>query len=330
MAGSDDTSIPYCVARFGVSKHGRALRKTRAPPSRIAIFPRPTTDRCNGASNPIIGDTSINAMTDAHRHRYPGRPCRQPGRGSMQDNGFDALGLLAEPDGRQHLRIRGATGAADCQPFILTRISRSPSGSLTIQPGVNCRNGRHRSAGTLTMNGTPRQPDRLRRSRTTTWEPNDTNNDGSVSRPPAAISQIEFQPARGSIATRPRSADQHNEGVIRCMNVSPPISNCTVSDTHYESSRGSEFTSPTSPSTTVEDAHLHVGDGHPAFSDSRSRTTRSHGSSTTISTNSVLPVRNVAGYNNITYWLSGTSMAVGRAASRRASWSRSTTTATTS
>ncbi len=329
---SDDTSIlKYCVLRYGGAGSTGMLLCEHAGPTftKCDLSAAYYGIRCDGVSTPIIRDTSINAMTDVPiAIDIQADPVFDNlAFGSTQDNGFDALGLLGGIlTGANTLRIRGATlGATPISNLVYILISDftvNPGGSLTIEPGVVVKpkaNVNVLVQGTLTMNGTSSPGGQIVFTSfkdDTFGNPNDTNNDGSVSSPARGDwGQIEFQSgSTGSVsyATLKFGGSNSGEGVIRCMSVSPPISNCTISDTNYgieqKGTASSAITNVVINNCLKTPIYMSVT-ANPTFSGlsfSNNSLTALGIINEAISTNSVLKVRNVAGFNNITYWLSGT------------------------
>jgi parallel beta-helix repeat protein len=337
-AGSDDTSIlKYCIARYGgLGSTGMLLCQSASPTfENCDLSAAYYGIRCNGASEPVIRDTSINAMTDVPiAIEIQSDPVFDNlAFGSTQDNGFDALGLLGGTlTGANTLRIRGATLGATPIPnlvYILdSDFTVAVGGSLTIQPGVVVKpksNVNVLVQGTLNMIGTSNPDSQIVFTSfkdDNYGNPNDTNNDGSISAPARGDwGQIEFQPgSAGAItySTIKFGGANSAEGMVRCMNVSPFIFSCTLSDTYY----GIEQKG--TASSTITNVAINNCLKTPIYMSVTANPTMTGLTFTnntitalgiineTISTNSVLPIRNVAGYTNITYWLSGTlTMAVG-------------------
>ncbi|MDH4038530.1 MAG: T9SS type A sorting domain-containing protein [Candidatus Krumholzibacteria bacterium] len=331
-AGSDDTSIlKHCVLRYGgAGATGMVLCQDASPTLEDCDLSAAYYGvRCNGASKPIIRDTSINAMTDVPiAIEIQADPVLDNlAFGSTQDNGFDALGLLGGTlTGANTLRIRGATLGVTPIPnlvyILISDFTVANGGSLTIQPGVVVKPKAGVNVlvqGTLTMDGTANPDSQIVFTSfkdDTYGNPNDTNNDGSISAPARGDwGQIEFQPGSSGSVSRAIikfGGSNSAEGVIRCMNVSPPISDCLISDTYFgieqKGTASSVITNVTISNCAKTPIYMSTT-ANPTFAGltfNNNTLTALGIINETVSTNSVLKVRNVAGYNNITYWLSGT------------------------
>ncbi len=329
-ANSDDTSIlKHCVIQYGgYSSSGIIVCNSASPTiQNCSLSAGYYGVLCNAVSNPIIKDTDINAMTDVPiAIDIQADPVFDNlAFGSTQDNGFDALGLLGGTlSGSNTLRIRSATLGVTPIPnlvYILTStMTVGAAGSLTIQPGVVVKPKAGVSIlvqGSLTMDGTSNPDSQIVFTSfkdDNYGDPNDTNNDGSITSPARGDwGQIEFQNgSTGSVsyAVIKFGGATTSEGILRCDNASPTISDCVVSDSYYGiEQRGNA-------SSAISNVTIRNCQNTPIYMSVSANPTMTNLTFTnntltalgligeTVGINSLLRVRNVAGYNNISYWLS--------------------------
>jgi len=290
--------------------------------------------RCDGASSPILRNTSINAMTDVPiAIEIEADPVFDNlAFASTSDNGFDAIGILGGTlAGANTLRIRGATlGASPIDNFVyilLDDVTVAGGGTLTIDPGVVVKPKSGVDVfvhGELLMNGTADPDSQIV---FTSFKddnfgiPGDTNNDGSITSPaPGDWRCIDFQEGAAGSVTRAvvKFGGTTGQGMLRAYNCSPVFADLVLSDAWYGiEQRGVSASAITNcaVSNTTYTPFLMSVSADPTFT----------GNSFTnvglaavgligeaVGVDAVLRVRTVAGYDNITYWLNGTlTMALG-------------------
>jgi len=281
--------------------------------------------RCNGISDPLLRDTSFNAMQDVPvAIEIESNPVfDNVAFASTSDNAFDAIGLLPSTlSGVNHLGIRGATlGISPIENFVyilLGNITIAPAANLSIQPGVVIKPKTGIDIlvqGTLTMDGTADPDSQIV---VTSFKddnvgtPADTNNDGSLTSP--AISDwglIEFQPgSTGSVSyTTLRFGGETTNGILRMEDTSPAVDNVTISDAYFgveQKGLSASTISNCDISNVTYTPFLMSVSADPTFS---GNTFTNVGVAAlgligeTIAIDSVVKVRSIAGFDNITYWL---------------------------
>ncbi len=328
--GAEDSSIlKYCYIHFGgYGNTGNVVCDDASPTIEDCdIFAAYYGVKCTGESNPILRNTTINAMTDVPvAIEITANPqFDNLAFESVSDNGFDALGILGGTlTGTNRLSIRGATlgmTAIDNLVYIfLDDVTIAPGGVLSIQPGVVIKPKDNVDIfvdGTLTMIGSAVADSQIviTSFRDDNYgKPNDTNNDGSISAPSVGDwGNIEFDDgSMGQVYYSVLKFGGYNdEGIIRAYNSSPQIVFNEISDTYFGIEQGGLSASlviNNSISNCTLTPILMSVSADPNFMG----TTFTNNSITaigiigeTVGVNSLLKVRSVAGYDNITYWLEG-------------------------
>ncbi len=324
---SDLSTLEECIIQYAGRSNTAAIICNDASPSVIncELAAAYQGVRCNGASDPFLSNTGINAMTDVPvAIELEADPVFDNlAFESTADNGFDAIGLLGGTlSGSNTLRVRGATlGASPISNFVyilLSDVTIAPGGTLTIEPSIVIKPKAGVDIfvqGTLIMDGTATPGDEII---VTSFKddnagtPNDTNNDGSTTSPAKGDwSQIEFQDgSTGSVSFATiRFGGTTSEGIVRCVNTSPPLDNLTISDSTYgieQQGTSASVISNCSVSNTTNTPFFQSVTANPTYT---GNTFTNVGLSAigiigeTIGVNGSLPQRTVAGFTNITYWL---------------------------
>ncbi|UCF06600.1 MAG: right-handed parallel beta-helix repeat-containing protein [bacterium] len=321
---SDLSKLQYCSVKYGGSSYSGAVVCNDASPTieDCDLFAAYYGVLCRGESEPVLRNTSINAMEDVPvAIEISANPVFDNlAFESVSDNGFDALGIIGGTlSGSNRLSIRGATLGAvpiDNLVYILLQdVTISGGGSLTIQPGVvvKPKSGTDLFVnGTLTMDGTSDPDSQIVFTSfkdDNYGNPNDTNNDGSITSPAVGDwGQIEF--GDGSIGSVTWSVCRFGgtayEGMIRCYNSSPVIMNNEISDANFGVEQGGLSGSlilNNSFSNCIYTPILMSVSADPMFA---SNTFTNNGVTAlgiigeTVGVNSLLKIRSVAGYDNIT------------------------------
>ncbi|MCP4550146.1 MAG: hypothetical protein GY835_27105 [bacterium] len=290
--------------------------------------------RCNDESHPILRNTEINAMDDVPvAISIESDPTFDNlAFESSSDNGFDAIGILGGTlMGSNTLRIRGATLGVNpidnIVYILLSDFTVDGGGQLTIDPGVVIKPKTSVDInvyGTLIMNGTADPDSQIVM---TSFKddnygvPGDTNNDGSTTSPAMGNwGIIDFKEGSGGsiVNATLRFGGSSSRGMIRTFNTSPVFAMLTISDTWYGIEQGgisASVISGCSVSNTTYTPFLMSVSSDPIYA---GNTFTNVGLAAlgiigeTIGVDSVLKVRTVAGFDNITYWLSGTlNMSIG-------------------
>jgi parallel beta-helix repeat protein len=283
--------------------------------------------KCIGVSRPVLSNSSINAMQDVPvAIEISSDPVFDSvAFASTSDNGFDAIGILGGTlAGTNTLRIRGATlGATPIDNLVyilLSDITVAPGGDLTIDPGVVAK---PRSSVDLIVNGalhmdgkavpdsqivfTSYKDDNL-------GNPADTNNDGSNTSPATGDwGKIQFNPgSTGSVTWVVAKFGGYSSGaLISASSASPTLSNLVLQNSYYgieQAGIAASVISNVDISNTTYTPVLISISSNPTFSNI---TFTNVGLSAiglipeTVGVDSVLRVRTIAGFDNITYYLAG-------------------------
>lgn len=327
-SGSSST-LRNCVIRFGGSGNRGSVDCTDSSPTiaKCDIFAAYYGVRCLGIAAPVLRDTQINAMLDVPiAIQISANPVFDNlVFESTSDNAFDAIGLLGSTlTGTNRLSIRGATlGVSPVENIVyilLGGITIANSATLTVQPGVviKPKNVSILVDGTLIMNGTA-DPDSAIVMTSfkddNVGNPGDTNNDGSITFPVKGDwGNIEFRSgSSGSISYANLKFGNNSVGssALRCVDASPTIDNVTISDCgiaiEQRGSAASPITNCSISNTTYTPFRVSVTSN---FTYSGNTFTNVGLSalglvSESIGVNSVLPIRSVAGFDNISYWMDG-------------------------
>jgi len=327
---SDDLSeLRHCQVLFagqGTSSYG-AVDCTDASPSLVNcdLTSAYYGILCRGVSSPLLSNTSINAMQDVPIAIEIS--CDPVFDNlvfeSTSDNGFDAIGILGGTlTGSNTLRIRGAQlGATPIDNLVyilLSDITVDTGGNLTVDPGVVAKPRTYVDIwvdGALYMDGTA-DPDSqivLTSYKDDTYgNPNDTNNDGSITAPAKGDwGHIRFNAgATGSIThTTLRFGSLAGYGLISCESASPTLADLTISETEYGIRQAgisaSSITDVDIANTTYTPVLMSIS-AEPVYSGITFTNVglRAIGLiGETIGVDSTLRIRSMGGYDGITYYL---------------------------
>ncbi len=327
---SDASVLEYCIISYGGYHNTGMVVCENASPTleQCELFAGYYGVRCEGVSNPVLRSSSINAMSDVPiAIEIASDPVFDNlAFESTSDNGFDAIGLLGGTlDGANTLRIRGATlGVSPIDNFVyilLNDVTISGGGSLTIDPGVVVKPKSNVDLfvyGNLTMDGTADPDSQIV---FTSFKddnhgtPADTNNDGSTTSP--AIGDwrvIDFKEGSTGSVTHSvlKFGSNSSQGILRSYNCSPNYSDLTISDCYYGIEQGgtsaSSITNVMVSNTTYTPFLISVS-ADPVFTGNGFTNVGLAALGVigeTVGVNSLIKVRSVAGFDNITYWLNGT------------------------
>ena len=327
---ADDASeLVHCLVQYGGRSSTGVIVCVDASPTleNCELFAGYYGVRCDGVSNPVLRNTSINAMQDVPvAIEISSDPVFDNlAFESTSDNGFDAIGILGGTlSGSNTLRIRGATlGASPVDNFVyilLGDVTVNALGSLTIDAGVVVKPKTSVDIhvyGELLMNGTADPDSQIVFTSfkdDNHGNPADTNNDGSTTSPESRDwGVIEYlDGATGSVTHGiVRFGGTTSKGMLRCYDSSPGFADLVISDAYYGIEQAGSSASTITDcdlSNTVNTPFLLSVSSDPTFS---GNTFTNVGLAAlgligeTIGVDSVLRVRTVAGYDNITYWLNG-------------------------
>ncbi len=323
----DSSILQYCNIHFGGNYNNGIIRCIDSSPTieNCDIFAGYYGIKCTGVSEPQLRNTVINAMIDCPvAIEITSNPeFDNLAFESVSDNGFDAIGILGGTlTGTNRLSIRGAqlgpTTIDNLVYILLEDVTIASGGTLSIQPGVVIKPKQSTDIfveGTLNMAGTS-DPDSqivITSFKDDNYgNPNDTNNDGSITAPDIGDwGQIEFRDgSSGNVSYSViRFGGYTTEAMLRTYNSSPTIILNTISDSYFGVELGGLCNSAmlgNSISNCTYTPILMSVSADPIFS---GNTFTNNGVTAlgiigeTVGTNSVLKVRTVAGYDNITYWL---------------------------
>ncbi len=283
--------------------------------------------KCIGISKPVLSNTSINAMQDVPvAIEISSDPAFDSvAFGSTSDNGFDAIGLLGGTlFGSNTLRIRsailGVTPIDNLVYILLSDITVDAAGDLTIDPGIVAKprnyvdliiNGALHMAGTADPDSqisfTSYKDDNL-------GNPADTNNDGSNTSPATGDwGRIRFNPgSTGSVShALLRFGGYNQDALISVESASPALNDLVLQNSYYGIRQGGTAASVINnvdiANTTYTPMLMSIS-ANPAYS---GITFTNVGLTAiglipeTVGVDSVLRIRSMAGYDNISYYLSG-------------------------
>lgn len=319
--GSPDNSlISYCQVGYAGYPQQGALFFDSATDSVVNSVIRSSYYgiECRGNAAPVIGQTSIQAATlTPITLDFTAAPVLDAVVFSSSDNGYDAFGLRGGTlTTSATLTIRGATVGAtpisNVTYVLLSGLQISPSGSLTIDPGVVIKplGSGITVDGNLTMNGTALNQITITSIHDDNFgQPLDTNNNGSLSAPGAGNwSQIDFSDGSTGSVQYCRLKFGYS-GMVRMTNESIGISNTLLSDAqHGIDLRGTSapvlntVTFQNSSSTPI----LMSASADPTFTNLTfisSGVTALGIAPENLSVDARLYPRTVAGFSNITYVL---------------------------
>ena len=283
--------------------------------------------KCTGVSLPLLSNSSINAMQDVPVAIEIGSDPVFDNLvfESTSDNGFDAIGILGGTlSGANTLRIRGAQlGAVPIENLVyilLSDITVAVGGSLTVDAGIVAKPRANVDLwvdGALFMDGTADPDSQIV---FTSYKddnygtPNDTNNDGSITAPAKADwGHIRYRDgSTGSVSHAVlRFGAVTNFGLISAESASPSLSNLDISDTYYGIRQGGTAASAINTvdiaNTTYTPVLMSIS-ADPVYSGITFTNVglRAIGIiPETVGVNSLLRVRSMSGYDNITYYLAG-------------------------
>ncbi|MBN2071208.1 MAG: T9SS type A sorting domain-containing protein [Candidatus Krumholzibacteriota bacterium] len=325
---ADDSSIlQYCQIHFGGYGSSGNITCENASPTieDCDIFAAYYGVKCTGVSAPVLRNTAINAMTDCPvAIEITANPVFDNlAFESVSDNGFDALGILGGTlTGSNRISMRGATlGSIPIDNLVyilLDDVTVAPGGNLSIQPGIVVKPKTGTDIivqGTLTMNGTA-DPDShivfTSFKDDNYGTPNDTNNDGSITAPSQGDwGRIDFQQGSMGYVTYSviKFGGNNTEGIVRAYNADPFIISNEISDTYFGVELGgtcqSYVLSNNINNCSLTPVLMSVS-ADPVFAGNTftNNTITAVGiTGEVVGVNSLLKVRTVAGYENITYWL---------------------------
>ncbi len=283
--------------------------------------------KCTGESDPLLRRTSINAMQDVPiAIEISCNPIFDNlVFESTSDNGFDAIGILGGTlSGANTLSIRGAqlglTPIDNLVYILLADITVDVSGDLTIDPGIVAKPRANVDLyinGALHLDGTADPDSQIvftSYKDDNYGNPADTNNDGSNTSPAKGNwGQIVFNDgSAGSVTFATlRFGGYSNSAMIHCKSASPTLANLSISDSYYgiiQAGTSASLVSDVDIANTTYTPFLMSISADPnytniSFTNVGLRAIGLIGE--TIGVNSVLRVRSMAGYDNITYYMAG-------------------------
>jgi len=283
--------------------------------------------KCLGVSSPLLSNSSINAMQDvpiaieiASDPVFDNLVFE-----STSDNGFDAIGILGGTlTGSNTLRIRdaqlGATPIDNLVYILLSDITVDVGGDLTIDPGIVAKPRNNVDLfvnGALNMNGTADPDSQIvftSYKDDNHGNPSDTNNDGSITAPAKGNwGKIVFNAgSTGSVAYATLKFGGYSNGaLISVDSASPDLFELTLSDTYYgieqAGTAASTITNVNIANTTFTPMLMSIS-ANPVYSGITFTNVglRAIGLiPETVGVDSVLRVRTMGGFDNITYYLNG-------------------------
>ncbi len=283
--------------------------------------------KCTGVSNPILRNSSINAMQDVPvAIEISSNPTFDSiAFASTSDNGFDAIGILGGTLlGSNTLRIRGATlGVTPIDNLVyilLSDITVDVAGDLTIDPGIVAKPKTNVDLfvdGALHMDGTADPDSQIvftSYKDDTVGNPADTNNDGSNTSPATGNwGKIRFNPgSSGSVSHALLKFGGYSNGaLISAESASPDLHDLVLQNSYYgieQAGTAASAINNVDISNTTYTPMLMSISADPAYS---GITFTNVGLSAiglipeTVGVDSVLRVRSMGGYDNISYYLAG-------------------------
>jgi parallel beta-helix repeat protein len=281
--------------------------------------------KCVGVSNPALRNSSINAMQDVPvAIEISANPTFDSiAFGSTSDNGFDAIGILGGTlSGVNTLGIRGATlGVTPIDNLVyilLSDIFIAEGGDLTIDPGIVAKPRDYVDVfvdGALHMDGTA-DPDSTivftSYKDDTYGNPADTNNDGSNTSPVTGNwGRIQFNPgSTGSVSHAVlKFGGYTSQALISADSASPDLHDLVLQNSYYgieQAGTAASVISNVDISNTTFTPMLMSISADPVYS---GITFTNVGLSAIglipeiVGVDSVLRVRSMAGFDNISYYL---------------------------
>lgn len=328
---SDLSELRYCDVHFA-GYHGASCGAVDCQDASPRLVECDLTSahygiRCTGDSSPLLSNTTINAMQDVPiAIELDTNPVfDNVVFESTSDNGFDAIGILGGTMvGSNALRIRGAqlgpTPIENLVYILLADITVDVAAELTIDPGIVAKPRSNVDLvvdGALYMDGKAEPDSQIV---FTSYKddaygtPNDTNNDGSITSPDKNDwGRIVFHDdAIGSIShATVRFGGYSNRPVIDVESASPDLHDLIISDVPYgigqAGNSSSTITDVAISNTTYTPVLMSISAdpvyANITFTNVGCRAIGLVGE--TIGIDSVLRVREMSGYENITYYLAG-------------------------
>lgn len=329
---SDDASeLRYCIVHFAgvnTTAYG-AVTCQDASPSFIEcdLTSAYYGVKCTGVSAPLLRNTSINAMQDVPiAIEISCNPIfDNVVFESTSDNGFDAIGILGGTlYGTNTLRVRGAllgpTPIDNLVYILLADITVDAGGSLTIDPGIVAKPRAGVDLfvdGALFMDG---KADPDSQIVFTSYKddnygtPNDTNNDGSITSPAKNDWGRVFyrEDATGSISHAVLRFGGYSGGaIIDVDSASPDLHDLVISDAAYgirqAGTAASVITDVDIANTTYTPVLMSLS-ADPVYTNINFTNVglRAIGLiGEAIGVDSVVRVRDMSGFDNISYYLAG-------------------------
>lgn len=326
-ASPDNSQLTFCDIRYAGAGANGALSFDNSSHSITNCVIRRShygVD-CQGTSAPTLTNTSIEASTQTPIViDLTANPVFSSLVFSSANNQYDAIGLRGGTLATiATLPKRGATiggnTIGNVTYVLLGSLTISPTGSLTVSPGVVLKPTAAFAInvqGALTMNGTSAPGDTI--TITSIHDdnfglPSDTNNNGSITAPARGDwNRIVFSPgATGSISRcRLRfGTNSAAQGMIEMTNLSIAIQNSVLS----ESSHGLALFGLSNPaitnvainncSSTPVLMSVSANPSYTGVTFTANAVTAVGIQGEDIAVNSTMPVRNVGGFTNITYYL---------------------------
>ncbi len=280
---------------------------------------------CHGTASPVVAGTSIQASAATPiALDFASQPIFASLVFSSSDNGYDALGirggtLASSAELIQRGATVGANPISNVTYVLLSSLTINNGASLTVDPGVVIKPSSYASItvnGNLTMNGSPADTITVTSINDDNFgSPRDTNNNGSKTAPaPNDWGQIVFnQGSTGSLSycRLKFGVGYYTYGMVEMTNDNIPINHTILSDAEI----GTVFHGVSNPvvdnvscANMLSVPILMSAAANPALTNItfRSNAITALGIiGEDVSTDSRLYRRNVAGYNNITYYVLG-------------------------
>lgn len=326
-ASPDNSRLHFCDIRYAGNGNGAALTFASATDSVSNSVIRRSyygVD-CQGTASPVLTNTSIEGSTFTPIVLdFTATPVFSSLVFSSANNGYDAFGLRGGTlAGAATLPKRGATvginPVTNVTYVLLSGLTINVGASLTVNPGVVIKplgSATITVNGNLTMNGTAALGDTITITSISDdnfGSPNDTNNNGSITAPNRGDwNRIVFaQGATGSIS-RCRlkfATNSTSQGVVEMLNNNIPVSNTLISDAAHGLALLGTST-PTVSNVAINNCsstpiYMSVS-ANPVFSGITflaNSVTAIGLNGEDIAVDSRIAVRNIAGYNNITYYM---------------------------
>ena len=327
-AAPDASVLDYCDVRYAGTGSGGALtfQSNSSTVTNSVVRVSYYGVDCQGTAAPTLSNTSIEASTQTPIVLdFTATPVLSSLVFSSANNGYDAFGLRGGTlSSVATLPQRGATVGVDPATnvtyVLLSSLTIGSGGSLTIDPGVVIKpvSGTItvNSGGNLTMNGTAAVGDTITITSIhddNLGQPQDTNNNGSITAPaPGNWGRVLFQQgSTGSVqyCRLKFGSNSDTQGVIEMDNTSIDVSNTLLSDVGH----GLAIFGGAAP--TVSNVTIQNCTSTPTYESVSANATYSNITlianaitalglrGETIAADSRIPVRNLAGYDNITYYV---------------------------